>query len=72
MNALTAAHKLLPFGTMVEVTSLDNARRVTVKINDRGPFVEGRIIDLSKRAAIELGMIASGVSQVEIRIVDPS
>lgn len=72
MNALTAAHKLLPFGTMVEVTSLENARRITVKINDRGPFVEGRIIDLSKRAAIELGMVASGVSQVELRIVDPS
>lgn len=72
MNALTAAHKTLPFGTMIDVTNSENARRITVKINDRGPFVEGRIIDLSKRAAIELGMVTSGTAQVELRIVDPS
>ena len=72
MNALTAAHKTLSFGTMIEVTNLDNARRITVRINDRGPSVDGRIIDLSKRAAIELGMMEAGLAQVELRIADPS
>lgn len=63
----TAAHKTLPFGTKVKVKNLKNGRTVTVKINDRGPFVEGRIIDLSKKAAHKLGMVADGVIQVEIR-----
>ena len=72
MNSLTAAHKTLAYGTMVEVTNLDNARRITVRINDRGPYVEGRIIDLTKRAAIELGMMEAGLAQVELRIADPS
>lgn len=68
-NALTAAHKTLDFGTWVQVTHLGNGRRVTVKINDRGPFVDGRIIDLSERAASDLGMIISGLAEVGIEIV---
>lgn len=63
----TAAHKTLPFGTRVRVTNLRNGRSVVVRINDRGPFVEGRIIDLSKGAARAIGMIDAGV--VEVRLV---
>jgi rare lipoprotein A len=63
----TAAHKTLPFGTKVKVTNLKNGKTVTVRINDRGPFVEGRIIDLSKKAARRLGMVNDGVANVEIR-----
>jgi rare lipoprotein A len=69
-NDKTAAHKSLPFGTIVKVTNLDNGKYTTVKINDRGPFVEGRIIDLSRAAAEELGMLAQGVARVSIDIVD--
>ena len=69
MNNLTAAHRTLKFGTVVEVENLSNGRRVNVKINDRGPFAEGRVIDLSKRAASELGMINAGLAEVVIRIV---
>lgn len=63
---LTAAHKFLPFGTIVEVTNLANNQTVLVKINDRGPFVKGRIIDLSKAAAKAIGM--SGVQKVSLAI----
>ena len=63
---LTAAHKSLPFGTKVKVKNLSNGRSVKVKINDRGPFVSGRIIDLSKKAARRLGIIQSGTANVEI------
>jgi len=69
-NALTAAHKTLPFGTVVEVTNLDNGRAVTVRINDRGPFVEGRIIDLSRAAAEKIDMVGTGVARVEIHLVE--
>jgi rare lipoprotein A len=69
-NTLTAAHRTLPFGTIVKVTNLDNGKSVLVKINDRGPFVEGRIIDLSRAAAIQLGMIDSGVAHVSLQIVE--
>lgn len=65
---LTAAHKTLPFGTLVEVRREDG-RRVVVRINDRGPFRKGRVIDLSRRAAEELGMIRAGVIKVEVRVV---
>jgi rare lipoprotein A len=68
-NAMTAAHKTLDFQTWVEVANLENGRKVRVKINDRGPFVEGRIIDLSERAADELGMKVAGLAQVQIKIV---
>lgn len=67
MNKLTAAHKTLPIPTWVEVTNLANGRRVIVKVNDRGPFVDGRIIDLSQRAAEELDMIGTGTARVRIR-----
>ncbi len=67
MNAMTAAHRTLPFGTMVRVENLETGRSVTVRINDRGPFIEGRIIDVSRAAAAELDMIASGVARVRIR-----
>jgi len=67
MRELTAAHKTLPIPTWVEVTNLVNGRRVIVKVNDRGPFVDGRIIDLSQRAAEELDMVRSGTARVQIR-----
>ncbi|WP_394701368.1 septal ring lytic transglycosylase RlpA family protein [Marispirochaeta aestuarii] len=63
-NDLTAAHKTLPFGTRVRVTNTANGKSVTVRINDRGPFVQGRIIDLSRAAAEQLGMLESGTAQV--------
>ena len=63
----TAAHKTLPFGTKVKVTNLSNGKTVKVRINDRGPFVAGRIIDLSKKAARKLNMVGAGVSNVKIR-----
>ena len=66
---LTAAHKTLPFGTIVEVTNLSNGRTVQVRINDRGPFVEGRVIDLSRAAADALGMAGDGVAPVRVAII---
>lgn len=69
MDRLTAAHPSLPFGTVVEVTNLENGRRVEVRVNDRGPFGRGRIIDLSRAAARELGMIARGVARVKIHVL---
>ena len=68
-NALTAAHKTLPFGTRVLVTNLNNGRSVTVTINDRGPYVRGRVIDLSRRAAQVVGMTGSGVAPVSYTVV---
>ncbi|QJQ96952.1 septal ring lytic transglycosylase RlpA family protein [Halomonas sp. PA5] len=65
-HSLTAAHRSLPFGTQVRVTRLDNGRETLVRINDRGPFVRGRVIDLSRRAAQELDMIGSGTAPVRI------
>ncbi|MEZ5842927.1 MAG: septal ring lytic transglycosylase RlpA family protein [Hyphomicrobiaceae bacterium] len=65
-NALTAAHKTLPFGTKVRVTNVRNGRSVVVTINDRGPFVAGRVIDLSKAAAGVIGMQSAGVVPVRI------
>lgn len=69
MYAMTAAHKILPFGTIVEVHNLENDRRVIVRINDRGPFVDGRIIDLSYTAARKLDMIKKGTAPVEITAI---
>ena len=66
MYAFTAAHRLLPLGTYVLVTNLENGRRVVVRINDRGPFVPGRIIDLSYAAARALGMVEKGVARVRV------
>ncbi len=70
--ALTAAHKELPFGTYLRVTNLKNGKQVVVKINDRGPYIDGRDIDLSKGAAIALGMIHPGVIKVRIEKLKPS
>lgn len=69
MEALSAAHRTLPFGTLVRVTNKANGKTVTVRINDRGPFVNGRIIDLSARAARELGIMKNGVAAVRIEQV---
>jgi rare lipoprotein A len=64
---ITAAHKTLPFGTKVEVTNLSNNKSVVVRINDRGPFIRGRIIDLTKSAAKQIDMVGVGVAKVKIR-----
>lgn len=69
MNALTAAHKHLPFGTMVRVTNLNNKRSLVVRINDRGPYVRGRIIDLSRRAAALLDFQIDGITKVRVQTV---
>src|SRR3954466_1078867 len=66
-NKLTAAHRTLPFGTRVKVKNLSNGKTVKVTVNDRGPFVQGRTIDLSKKAAKKIGMLQKGVAQVQIR-----
>lgn len=66
MYAMTAAHKTLPFGVYVKVSNRDNGRETVVRINDRGPFAAGRIIDLSYSAAKDLGVVASGTAQVKI------
>lgn len=66
MHAMTAAHKILPMGTYVKVIRLDNGRETIVKINDRGPFVKDRIIDLSYKAASELGITDTGVAEVKL------
>lgn len=69
MNTLTAAHKTLPLPSIVEVTNLENGRRLQVRVNDRGPFVDGRIIDLSRAAAEELDMRRAGIARVRVRYV---
>ena len=69
LRQLTAAHRTLPFGSMVQVRSLNNDRRVIVRINDRGPFSRGRVLDLSQEAASQLGMIGQGTHQVELKVV---
>ena len=66
---LTAAHRTLPFGTRVRVTNLATGRSVTVRVNDRGPFVAGRVIDVSHAAAEELGMVGRGVAKVRLTVV---
>jgi len=66
---MTAAHKRLPLGTRVRVTNLKTGKSIKVKINDRGPFVKGRIIDLSRRAAKKLGIIKKGVAKVKVEIL---
>jgi rare lipoprotein A len=71
MDDLTAAHRSLPLGVCVEVTHVANGRRVHVRVNDRGPYVPGRTIDLSHRAARELGMVDDGLARVRIRRAAP-
>ena len=67
---LTAAHKTLPLGSKARVTNLENGSTVEVQINDRGPFIEGRVIDLSKAAAWALGFIETGITPVRVEVVD--
>jgi rare lipoprotein A len=69
MNAMTAAHKTLPFGTKVRVTNTRNGDSVVVRINDRGPFIAGRVIDLSRAAASQIGVTSSGVAPVKLAIL---
>ncbi|GFM53134.1 hypothetical protein PSCICL_10140 [Pseudomonas cichorii] len=69
-NALTAAHRELPFGTRVKVTNLDNDKSVVLRINDRGPHVRGRLIDVSREAAEQLGMLRSGTAPVRVQSLD--
>ena len=69
MNQLTCAHRTLPFGTRIRVQNLENGRSVTLRVTDRGPFVEGRIVDVSRRAAQELEMIGAGLARVRITVL---
>jgi rare lipoprotein A len=71
MNKLTAAHRTLPLGTRVRVTNLANLKTTVVRINDRGPGIEGRIIDVSWAAAKQLGFVGEGLTRVEIEVVKP-
>jgi rare lipoprotein A len=71
MEQLTAAHRTLPFETWVEVTNLSNRKQVQVRITDRGPFVKGRIIDLSRAAARRIDMIGPGVVKVSVKVIEP-
>lgn len=69
-NKYTCAHKSLPFGTKLKVTNLSNNKSVIVTVNDRGPFVQSRVVDLSKSAAKEINMIQQGVAKVLVEIID--
>jgi len=69
-DRLTAAHRHLPFGTRVRVTRTDTGKDVIVRINDRGPFVKGRIIDVSRQAAVLLEMIDTGVARVKLEVIE--
>ena len=71
MDRISAAHKTLPLPSIVEVTDLDTGRKLKVRVNDRGPFVSGRIIDLSKGAAKKLGIYQRGVARVRVRYIGP-
>lgn len=72
MELATAAHKTLPLPSLVEVTDLESGRKIKVRVNDRGPFVDGRIIDLSKGAAEKLGIYRKGVARVRVRYLGPA
>ena len=72
MYAMTAAHKILPMDTVLRVRNLENGREVTVRVNDRGPFVDGRVIDLSFTAAEKLGIVGPGTARVEIAALPPT
>jgi len=69
MRAMTAAHRTLPFNTWLEVTNLKNGKRVEVRVTDRGPFVDGRIIDLSMGAAERIDMIRGGIVKVRLKVI---
>ena len=67
---MTAAHRTLPFGTRVRVTDVASGKSVVVRVNDRGPFVKGRVIDLSRAAAEKLGIIRAGLAEVTVAVLD--
>ena len=67
--AMTAAHRTLPFGTRLRVTNIATGRSVTVRVNDRGPYIKGRVVDVSYSAAIALGMVRSGIASVKLDVV---
>ena len=69
MHGMTAAHKELPLGTVVQVTNLDNGREIELRVNDRGPFIKGRVLDVSYAAAKHLGMVGPGTAKIELRVV---
>ncbi len=71
MYAMTASHRTLPFDTQVRVHNLENGRKAVVRINDRGPFFEGRILDLSYAAAKAVGMVGPGVARVRLEVLGP-
>jgi rare lipoprotein A len=70
MHALTAAHRTLPLGTRLRVTNVENGRTVVVRVNDRGPYVDGRVIDLSRAAAREIGALGDGLFDVRLEVLD--
>jgi rare lipoprotein A len=72
MDVASAAHTTLPLPSLVEVTNLDNGRRIKVRVNDRGPFVSGRILDLSRQGAKDLGFYGKGMARVRVRYVGPA
>ena len=69
-HGLTAAHRQLPFGTRVKITNLNNDRSCVVRVNDRGPYSRGRLIDVSREAAEQLGMLRSGTAKVRVQALD--
>ena len=69
MNKLTAAHRTMPFGTRLRVTNVENGRSVVVRVNDRGPWVNDRVLAVSLAAAIALGMVGDGVTKVEVVVL---
>jgi rare lipoprotein A len=69
MRAMTAAHRTLPFNTWLEVTNLTNGKQVSVRVTDRGPFVDGRIIDLSMGAAERIDMVRAGIAKVKLKVI---
>lgn len=71
MRAMTAAHRTLPFNTWLEVTNLKNGKQVEVRVTDRGPFVKGRILDLSMGAADRIDMLRDGIVQVRLKVIKP-
>ena len=71
MRQLTAAHRSLPFQTWVEVTNLSNGKQVDVRINDRGPFAKGRVLDLSQAAARDIDMLRAGTARVRLKVIPP-
>jgi rare lipoprotein A len=71
MNGMTAAHRTLPFGTKIRVTNTKNGRSVVLTINDRGPFIKGRLLDVSYRAAQELQFVRAGLTTARIDVIEP-